>query len=99
MELKSISDLVVEKIKQLETSRECDLRSSQLQEREFDVSECRDVHVSADSSPVAITEACSCYSLLYLHMSLHLLVVFFSQYSLYRLVSKDQLNILSRKCS
>ncbi|XP_042061512.1 ribosome-binding protein 1-like isoform X1 [Salvia splendens] len=55
-ELKSISDLVIEKIKQLETSRECDLRSSQLQEREFDKSECRDVHVSADSSPVAITE-------------------------------------------
>ncbi|KAG6424981.1 hypothetical protein SASPL_115404 [Salvia splendens] len=50
-ELKSISDLVIEKIKQLETSRECDLRSSQLQEREFDKSECRDVHVSADSSP------------------------------------------------
>ncbi|XP_042062305.1 centrosomal protein of 128 kDa-like isoform X2 [Salvia splendens] len=56
LELKSISDLVVEKIKQLETSRESDLRSSQLQEREFDESECRDVHVSADSSPVAITE-------------------------------------------
>ncbi|KAH6789912.1 myosin heavy chain-like protein [Perilla frutescens var. frutescens] len=56
-ELKSISDLVVEKIKELEQSRECNLKSSQIQEREFDESECRDVHVSADSSPVTITKS------------------------------------------
>ncbi|XP_057788131.1 uncharacterized protein LOC131005262 isoform X2 [Salvia miltiorrhiza] len=56
LELKSMSDLVVEKIKQLELSRECNLRSSQIQEKEFDESECRDVHVSADSSPVTITK-------------------------------------------
>lgn len=61
LELKSISDQIVEKIKELEQEKECNLKPSQIQEKEFDESECRDVHVSADSSPVTISKACFCY--------------------------------------
>lgn len=60
-ELRSTTDLVVEKIKELELSREeCHLRSSPVQDKEFNESECRDVHVSTDSDPASITKACSC---------------------------------------
>ncbi|KAL0334952.1 UNVERIFIED_CONTAM: Telomere repeat-binding factor 1 [Sesamum radiatum] len=43
-ELKSINDLMVEKMRQLELSRECNLKSSVIQEKELQESECRDVH-------------------------------------------------------
>ncbi|KAL0384308.1 UNVERIFIED_CONTAM: Telomere repeat-binding factor 1 [Sesamum radiatum] len=43
-ELKSINDLIVEKMRQLELSRECNLKSSLIQEKELQESECRDVH-------------------------------------------------------
>ncbi|KAK6159197.1 hypothetical protein DH2020_006511 [Rehmannia glutinosa] len=58
-ELKSINDAVVEKIRQLELSRECNLESSVIQDEELHESECKDVHISADSSPASIIKACS----------------------------------------
>ncbi|KAK4437979.1 hypothetical protein Salat_0132000 [Sesamum alatum] len=55
-ELKSINDLIVEKMRQLELSRECNLKSSVIQEKELQESECRDVHISADSAPASTTK-------------------------------------------
>ena len=60
-ELKSINDLIVEKMRQLELSTECNLKSSMIQEKELQESECIDVHISADSAPASTTKACSCY--------------------------------------
>ncbi|PIM98046.1 hypothetical protein CDL12_29477 [Handroanthus impetiginosus] len=56
-ELKSITDVVVEKLKQLEQSRECNLGSSVIEDKELHESECKDVHVSADSDPAPITKS------------------------------------------
>ncbi|KAI3445882.1 hypothetical protein Pfo_002547 [Paulownia fortunei] len=56
-ELKSINDVVVEKIRQLELSRECNLKSSLIEDKELHESECRDVHITADSGPASITKS------------------------------------------
>lgn len=55
-ELKSINDLIVEKMRQLELSTECNLKSSMIQEKELQESECIDVHISADSAPASTTK-------------------------------------------
>lgn len=59
-EIKSLNDVVIEKMKQLDLSTECNLKSSQNQDKELNESECKDVHISADPRPVSITKACIC---------------------------------------
>ncbi|XP_051147108.1 uncharacterized protein LOC127262461 [Andrographis paniculata] len=55
-ELKSINDSIIEKIRQFELSSESNIKSSQIQDKELPESECRDVHVSADSGQISISE-------------------------------------------
>ncbi|EYU21870.1 hypothetical protein MIMGU_mgv1a023746mg, partial [Erythranthe guttata] len=56
-ELKSITDSVIEKINEFEMSeKECNSKSSSVQEKESNENECRDVHINADSGPASITK-------------------------------------------
>lgn len=55
-EIKSINDLVIEKMRQLEQSSESNLKSSPIKDKELRESECRDVHMSTDSSSASITK-------------------------------------------
>ncbi|KAL3614353.1 hypothetical protein CASFOL_042427 [Castilleja foliolosa] len=56
-ELKSLNDAVLEKMRQLETSRESNLEMSPIQDEELRESECKDVHISADIDPASITKS------------------------------------------
>ncbi|GFP88640.1 hypothetical protein PHJA_001007700 [Phtheirospermum japonicum] len=56
-ELKSINDEVLEKMRQLETSRESNSETPVTQDEELRESECKDVHISADSGSASITKA------------------------------------------
>ncbi|KAL8541592.1 hypothetical protein ACS0TY_002747 [Phlomoides rotata] len=56
-EIKSLNDVVIEKMRQLDLSTECNFKASQNQDKELHESECKDVHISADSRPVSITKS------------------------------------------
>ncbi|EPS73785.1 hypothetical protein M569_00972, partial [Genlisea aurea] len=55
-ELKSINDLIVEKMFRPEPTRASSSPSSPIQEKEVNESECKDVHVSGDSSLDSLTD-------------------------------------------
>ncbi|XP_073308821.1 uncharacterized protein [Primulina huaijiensis] len=57
MELKSISDMVVEKVREIELSGEQNLKSSPIQAVELSGSECRDVHINTDSGRISSTKS------------------------------------------
>ncbi|KZV36927.1 myosin-10 [Dorcoceras hygrometricum] len=57
MELKSISDMVVEKVMEIEPSGEQCPKSSLIQDVELSGSECRDVHVTTDSNRISSYKA------------------------------------------
>ncbi|XP_075488749.1 uncharacterized protein LOC142527728 isoform X2 [Primulina tabacum] len=57
MELKSISDMVVEKVREFELSGEQNLKSSPIQDVKLTGSECRDVHINTDSDGTSSTKS------------------------------------------
>ncbi|XP_073119206.1 uncharacterized protein [Henckelia pumila] len=56
-EQKSISDMVVEKVREIELRGEQNLKSSPLQDVELSGSECRDVHINTDSDRISSTKS------------------------------------------
>ncbi|XP_073026999.1 uncharacterized protein [Primulina eburnea] len=57
MELKSISDMVVEKVREFELSGEQNLKSSPIEDVKLTGSECRDVHINTDSDGTSSTKS------------------------------------------
>ncbi|XP_073314010.1 uncharacterized protein [Primulina huaijiensis] len=57
MELKSISDMVVEKVREFELSGEQNLKSSLIKDVKLTGSECRDVHINTDSDGTSSTKS------------------------------------------